>query len=106
MSENHMHGSNHDFPENHFRQPIQPVNPDPLFAFPPEFPFPDPGYAGPFIVINQMESPAMSGDTDLSEHNTGHPVEMQSFDSTDSAQIPCHNGNHPTGAPDEETHYL
>lgn len=77
MSENNLHGSPHDFPENHHRQPVQPVNPDPMFTFPPEFPYPDPGYAGPFIVINQIESPTAPESAPAGDHDRNHPTDSQ-----------------------------
>lgn len=106
MPENDFHGSHHDFPENNCRQPVQPNNPDPLFAFPPEFPYPDPGYAGPFIVINQIESPSMPDDTPGSEHDTSHPLDLQDHDSPEAGEISFHSCHPPVGAPDEENYYL
>jgi hypothetical protein len=58
-----------DSPENHFRQPFLPNSPDPSYAFPLEFPCPDPDYNGPFVVIDDIAS------SQAAFHEDNHPDE-------------------------------
>lgn len=106
MSENNLHGSHHDFPEDHYRQPVQPISPDPMISFPPEFPYPDPSYTGPYVVINEIDSPMAPENGITSGHDGSHPTEPGEPDGASAAIIPDHNDNHPTGPAGGESYYL
>lgn len=62
MSMESLHADIHDYPEIG-GSPSSPVDPlDPTVMFPQEFPFPDTGYTGPLVVIDDLEGEGSSAD--------------------------------------------